>query len=136
MPIEKRLLEYHWISDVLFCLDKSSLKEGNLPLHQAVIIGNVEILEFLIKQYKERDRISKNFKNLYPKYENVLEFTNLDSMTPVILAAKYNNLLCAIMLVEEGANIHVVDNKMQNVLFYAIMNENEKMIRYFISKDE
>ena len=57
-------------------------------------------------------------------------------MTPVVLASKYNNLLCAILLVDDGANIHVVDNKMQNVLFYAITNENEKMIRYFISKDE
>lgn len=87
----------------------STLKEGNLPLHQAAINGNVEILEFLIKQHKERDGMPE--LNFTP-YPSIIEYINKDSMTPLILAAKYNNLVCAILLVEDGANIFSLDNKM------------------------
>ena len=71
--------------------------------------GNVEILEFLIKQLKERDLL---FDERFIKYTNLIEYSNKDSMTPVIIAAKYNNFNCVISIVEDGANIHAVDNKM------------------------
>ena len=57
-------------------------------------------------------------------------------MTPILAASKYNNLECATLLFDSGANIYVTDNKMQNVLHYSIINENENMIKFFISKDE
>jgi len=66
----------------------------------------------------------------------VLEFNNNDSMTPILAATKYNNYECVTMLHESGANLYVTDNKMQNVLHYAIINENERLIKFLISKDE
>jgi ankyrin repeat protein len=57
-------------------------------------------------------------------------------MTPVLAAAKYNNYYSAHLLVENGANLYVVDNMMYNVLHHAIENENTQMIKFFISKDQ
>mmetsp|Transcript_19067 Transcript_19067/g.18200 ORF Transcript_19067/g.18200 Transcript_19067/m.18200 type:complete len:147 (+) Transcript_19067:1420-1860(+) len=57
-------------------------------------------------------------------------------MTPILLATKCNNMECVNLLYEKGAKLHVSDNKMQNVLHYSIFNENENMIKFFISKDE
>lgn len=57
-------------------------------------------------------------------------------MTPTLLAAKFNNYQCLTLLVDNGADLYVVDNRMQNVLHYAILNENENMIKYLISKDQ
>lgn len=33
-------------------------------------------------------------------------------MTPLLVSAKYNNLMCAIQFGEDGANIFALDNKM------------------------
>jgi ankyrin repeat protein len=57
-------------------------------------------------------------------------------MTPIILAAKYNHLEVMKILYELGGGIYSLDNKMQNVLHYAIFNENEEMIKYIVSKDQ
>jgi ankyrin repeat protein len=57
-------------------------------------------------------------------------------MTPILLATKYNNIQIVNLLYENGSNLYVTDNKMQNVLHYSIYNENENMIKFFISKDE
>jgi len=56
-------------------------------------------------------------------------------MTPILLATKYNSMGCVNMLYEKGAQLYVSDNKLQNVLHYSIKNENENMIKFFISKD-
>ena len=42
----------------------------------------------------------------------MIEFTSKESLTPLLLAAKYNNLNCVAILYEEGANIYAVDTKM------------------------
>lgn len=68
-------------------------------------------------------------------FDDLKEFSNKDCLTPLLLAAKYNNMGCITMMFEEQANIYATDNKMQNVLHYAIHNENEQMIKYFVSKD-
>lgn len=57
-------------------------------------------------------------------------------MTPIIVSAKFNNFHCVSLLVDHGSNLYVIDNKMQNVLHYAIFNENEHMIKFFTSKDD
>lgn len=57
-------------------------------------------------------------------------------MTPIILSSKFNNFGCVSLLVDHGCTLYCVDNKMQNVLHYAIFNENEQMIKFFTSKDD
>lgn len=80
------------------------------------------MLHFLIQIVKQRDLM--NSKD-YLKLLDVIEFTNNDNQTPLFVAAKYNNLNCVTFLYENGANIYAVDNKMENILHYAIHNENE-----------
>ncbi len=57
-------------------------------------------------------------------------------MTALLTSAKYNNFYCAYQLFDFGANLYTTCNKMQNVLHYAIKNENEEMIKFIVSKDE
>lgn len=65
-----------------------------------------------------------------------LDFTNRENMTPFLVAAKFNKLDCMIYLAELGCNIFITDTKMQNPMHYAIINENDEMIKFLVSKDD
>jgi ankyrin repeat protein len=57
-----------------------------------------------------------------------LDFCSTQNMTPLLLATKNNNIFVALKLIEEGSNIYVQDNKLQNLLHYSIENESEELI--------
>ena len=80
------------------------------------------------------DEIGKKSIHFIQK-DSVLEYQNKESMTAILLAAKYNQLDCVMNLFNEGARIYDSDNKMQNVLHYSIINENEQLIKFFIEND-
>eukprot|EP00347_Sterkiella_histriomuscorum_P011912 403370620 len=135
-PIEIRIEKFFWVQDALKCLDKAALVDGNTVLHKASQIGNLEMINFIIQTVIQRERLIKTEKDQgYLNLSDVLEFTNNVNQTPLFVAAKYNNLDCISFLYDHGANIYTVDNKMENVLHYAIYNENEQMIKFLVNKD-
>jgi len=131
-----------WLLQAFKCLDKSSYREGNTPLIRACMIGDVEVVHFLLVQLELRDRYSElqskkeQGASGYFTLKEAIEFANKENMTALLVAAKYNNFRAVKELCNRDANIYQTCNKMQNVLHYAILNENEEMIKFFIEKDE
>lgn len=89
-------------------MDKSSVSDGFTPFHEAAKAGNLRVFQYLIKAFKRRndvlnEDVKKKLKadNMFEKLANqmknvkslkdVLEFTDIYNMTPILVAAKYNN---------------------------------------------
>ena len=85
------------------------------------------MINFIIQTVILRDELveSNEEKYRFLKLKDLLEFTNHDNQTPLLTAAKFNNLECVKYLGNFNVNIYAVDNKMENVLHHSIYNENE-----------
>lgn len=64
-----------------------------------------------------------------------MEFNNRLENTPLLFAAKRNQYYFFKTLASHGANMYVNCNKLLNVLHYAVLNENEKMIELIVFSD-
>jgi ankyrin repeat protein len=63
-------------------------------------------------------------------FEESLELTTIEGLTPFLIAAKYGHIEICKLLVENGCNITAVCEKEQNALHYAMIS---KLERYLIS---
>lgn len=113
-------------------LEKSNLKEGNTTLHITIDHGNKQLFNYLIVAFKIRDKMREIepeiFGPLFKPFSEILEFQNKFECTPLLFASKRNQFKLFEILIEEGANLYTHCNKLLNVLHYAILNENTKMI--------
>lgn len=92
----------------LNAFDAPTEKEGNNILHLAITVSNKVLFDYLIAILKVRDRMME----LYPQYNGkfkhsraVLEYQNKVQNTPLLFAAKRDNLEFFIAMVEQGANV-------------------------------
>ncbi len=67
--------------------------------------------------------------------KDILDFTDSDNLTPLLIAAKFENLGVMKLLVSEGANLYCQCSLLQNVLHYAVSNGSEEMIKYLVQAD-
>ena len=56
-------------------------------------------------------------------------------MTPFLVGAKFNKLDCMRYLADQGCDFFNADINMQNSMHYAVINENEEMIKFLVLKD-
>ncbi|CDW82347.1 ankyrin repeat [Stylonychia lemnae] len=137
--------------DALLCIDKSNMVDGFTPFHEAAKQGNVMIFEYLTNIVKKRNEIiqsqllaMKNKKlndtitqqlKTCKSLRDIFDFTDNQNMTPLLIAAKNNNLEIVKFLVKEGANLYVYCSQLQNCLHYAVINQNSEMIKYLLFSD-
>eukprot|EP00347_Sterkiella_histriomuscorum_P006025 403354358 len=137
--------------DALLCIDKSNVSNGSTPFHEAAKVGNIKIFEYLVNIVKKRNQIiqsqmmfissAKLNQTLLHNLENtksikeVYEFTDNLNMTPLLIAAKHNNFEILKLLINDGVNVYTQCSKLQNCLHYAVLNNNEEMIKYLIFAD-
>ena len=76
-----------------------------------------------------------NHNHEFLPFKSLLEFNNAENQTPLLVTAKYKNINCVKLLYNEGANLHALDNKMQNALHYSIHACSEDLIKFFVDKD-
>ena len=127
--VRGKVAKYPWVMECYKCMDQATFQQGNTLLHLASEQGNLDMCLFLLSRLRERH-------SPFSPLSSMLEFTNRDSQTPLLLAAKYNNLPIVTLLHDEGANLYSTDALMQNVLHYAVLNRNEPMIRFCVAKDD
>jgi ankyrin repeat protein len=142
---DKDLKKIKWVKlmqsvqiDALMSLEQSSEQTGRNSFHQAAKSGNVRILEYLIMILNKRNKIyrmqqkgQKRWKRygftadgqLPPckSFQEVIDFQDLNGMTPLMLACQVGNTDVARVFVENGANIYFsCFRQMKNALHYAI----------------
>ena len=59
--IEERFKKYPWIEDAWRAFDTASDLNGENPFHLSIVIGNIEIIKYLICFIKLRERYMKHF---------------------------------------------------------------------------
>ena len=108
-------------------LDKPTKADGLTPLLAAWVIGNLNIIKLILKSIKRREKLIDDFNSDSTDYlltfEESLELTTLEGLTPFLLAAKYGHLDVLKYLHGVGANIFAVWNKVQNALHYAVLSK-------------
>ena len=65
----------------------------------------------------------------------MIEYQSKENLTPVLVAAKFNNMSLFKYLVRRDANFHMQCIKMQNSLHYAVLNKSKAFIEYLIALD-
>ena len=122
-----------WIINSWKALDQSVKDDGLLPFHIAALKGNSNILKYLtyITAEVRKAATEESFLDL----DEMLEYKSKYSMTPLLLAVQYNKLESFQYLVMIGADIYAKSTRMQNFLHLAVINRNEDIIRWLVSKD-
>jgi len=82
----RRPLVKTWVKDAVGCLERSSFNPGHTPLHEAAVTGNEEIFELILKTLKHQRHQSGG--EAHKSVKTILEFSDSDNMTPLLLAAK------------------------------------------------
>lgn len=115
--------------------------DGVTPFHEAARLGNIKALQYLVRVLKMRNQFMLNNKQITKPTDNiktlkeVLEFTDYQNMTPLLVAAKSNHIEVVKYLIDEGANVYASCSQMQNALHYAVINQNEEMIKLLVFSD-
>ena len=91
--------------------------EGRLPLHIAVIEGNIETANLLIKATK-----------------NVNQCENILGNTPLHVACINGDVKTALALIEAGAKTDITNQSGKTPLFYAIKHGNVDLVNAFKEK--
>jgi len=102
-------------------IDVDSLGEyGCTPLHYACREGNIEIVEFLIKNGADVN-IKNRYSTLYPLFE------------ALCLLNKRKTFLIIKLLIDNGADINSVDSFGNTLLHHAVEQENIDLIELLIA---
>lgn len=83
------------------------------PIYYALDIRNVEMAKLLID-------------------DCIIYFRDLNNITPLIWAARNNQLDIVEMLVQKGADIHAVDNSRYSALTWACENGQDNIIKFLL----
>ena len=125
------LKDKSWIKESWKALDKATIFEGYTPFHIAVILGNLEIVQYFVKIMNYRTKTS-NIENNNEKFmsiEEMLECKAIEEMTPLLLAARYNNKEVFKYLLHLGASPYAINTKFRNGLHFAVMNRNHEIVQ-------
>jgi hypothetical protein len=113
-------------------------------LHEAAKLGNIRLFDYLVKVIEKRNEIIESVMISYrnktlndsiikslkqaKSLKDALEFTDNLNMTPLLLAAKYNNGELVKYLIEKKANPYVQDVNLLNCLHHAVLNKNDDLV--------
>ena len=114
-----------WVNEVFIGFDTCTLDEGFTPLHIAIVMGNFELFSYLLKVLKWRAKLMKHPRLV----RNALEATDHENFSCLLLAAKHNLTRIFKLVHSYDVDLHAQCLKMQNVLHYAVQNENEDLVR-------
>ena len=67
--------------------------------------------------------------------KDILDFTDSENLTPLLLASKFESLGVMKLLVSEGANLYCNCSLLQNALHYAVINGSEDMVKFLVQAD-
>ena len=114
-----------WMSNAASCLEKCTIQEGHTALHLAVVGGNIEIFEYLMNFLKNSGELSTHLLR-----------SDAENMTALLLAARSNHMeIFKQLILEHEAECYVNDIRLNNVLHYAVINENEEMVNFIVRAD-
>jgi len=93
-------------------------KYGLSPLHFASYGNKVDIIQYLLSVLPENE---------------VNNPSHINNITPLMVAAQFNNIESVKMLIEKGhANVLSKDISGNTALFYALLSSNKDIIQYLI----
>ena len=99
-------------------IDRPDKQHGASPLHQAVILGLDDILQFLVHQYTMQSK--------------TLEVKDLHGLTPLHEAAVTNRQRAAEILVGAGADVNSRDEYGRTPLHLAILNYSQNVAVFLV----
>ncbi|CCJ31080.1 unnamed protein product [Pneumocystis jirovecii] len=101
--------------------------EGYTPLHQAILIRNIEILDILQSMNKKVDPLSYGTKIIYEEVEN------LNSYSALALAVKFNYDEIVYQLLESGLDINHQDKDGKSALHIAVHLGNVNTVKVLLN---
>lgn len=119
------LIEHNYVNkynDILFLLEKGANINkkneitGNIPLHDAIVYNDNNIIELLIQ------------------YNSNLNHQNNDGYTPLMLSIIMNNLNIIKLLLSKNCNIYLYSNNNLNSLMISYIFNNDDIFKLLISK--
>jgi len=93
---------------------------ASTPLHYACREGNIEAVDFLIKHGADVNKANK-YSTIYPIFDAINSINN-----------KKNRFLIIKSLLDNGADVNKVDAFGNTLLYYAVEQENIKLIKFLI----
>ena len=96
--------------------------DGNLPIHNAARKGNTEAVKVLIMNGSKIDIF--NTDNYY--------FTNINKLTPLVLACVYEQHEAVKLLIQAGADVNLTEKKARTPLHWACYNGNIDIVKLLI----
>jgi len=91
-----------------------------IPLHVAIVDGNIEVAEFLIQEMK--------------KQEITMDFKGTKDETPLYLAAQQGHTEIILKLIENGASVETVTDDKLTPLHYAAQDGHIEIVKIIIDK--
>ena len=127
--MENRDIHFNAIDNSISKL-KNNIKEGididmlgeyaSTPLHYACREGNIEAVNFLIEHGADVNK-ANNYSTIYPLFEVINSINNIE-----------NRFLIIQSLIDNGANIHKTDAFGNTLLYYAVEQEDVKLVKFLI----
>jgi len=101
-------------------IDISSGDYASTPLHYACREGNIEVVNFLIKYGADVNKENK-YSTIYPLFEVINSINNIE-----------NKFLIIKSLIDNGADINKTDAFGNTLLYYAVEQEDVKLVKFLI----
>ena len=132
-----------WVSlDRCVTSNERSGENGSTLLHLSIIQQANRVLIYLLyiviiwDWIRQRRIENKDFTyKIFQTFEEVINYRNKSDRTPLLCASKNDNYEAFRLLFQIGGSIHVVCLKFNNCLHYAMMNQNEHLIKFILSID-
>lgn len=96
---------------------------GCTPLYEAASTGRADIISVLCETAKEKNISNDDFLNSKTK----------DGWTPLMASIAYRYTNAALKLIEEGADLHNMDNDNRTTFYWAVKNEDISVLRVLLS---
>jgi len=124
---------------------------NNYPIHTAILNGQIDIVKLLLPltgvteladsnaqvalHYAAECGVPEILQLCYPYYPDK-NIRDVDSVTPLMCAAKAGDLPALIGLIQHGADVHLKDRHGYSVLHYAVKSEAVEIVRWLLANTE
>lgn len=104
---------------------------GTLPLVQAAFIGNKELMTTLIESGASLELKDQNFRTPVLAYLQEIYIAKIENNFPVGRESQVTEIVKHFL--EKGADINAKDNNGENIMFYAVRDDNKSLIDLLIT---
>src|SRR4051812_31579729 len=106
--------------------------KSETPLHDAISIGSIEALDFLITVYSASPSFSSTWPLTRLNKINAADKHSLSKSRPLHLAVEKGRLDMVELLLKNGADVNMNQSWGQSALYLAFQDKNVKMMRLLL----